>query len=101
MAVKLIQHIELRGENPRNAVIAGTNLKAYLVAQFVLGWGVDAAIEKYRLSAGRIYGAMSFYYDNLPALKQEFDQIPVESNRNGTRDNEKAEAYQREYSQKA
>lgn len=95
MAVKLIQHIELRGQNPRHAVLVGSNLKAYLVAQFVLGWGVEAAMEQYGLNQGMIYAAMSFYYDNLPALQAQFEQDQAETNQNATEDKEKTEPRRR------
>jgi uncharacterized protein (DUF433 family) len=69
MAVNLVQHIELQGDNPTKAVISGTNLKAYLVAQFALGWGVDEAVENYNLDHAHIHAALSFYYDNLAAIE--------------------------------
>ena len=100
MPVNLIQHIELRGENPRQAVLMGTNVKAYLVAQFVLGWSVDAAVEKYGLSKAKIYAAMSFYFDNLPSLIAHLGQGQTEIHENATDDKEKTEPYKRDFVKK-
>jgi uncharacterized protein (DUF433 family) len=77
MTVKLIQHIQLCGYNPRQALIVGTNTKAYLVAQFALGWGIDAAIAQYGLNRATIHAAISFYYDNLLVLEETHAQTEV------------------------
>jgi len=86
MVAELKQHIELRGDDPYHAVIVGTHLKAALVAQFALGWGVDEAAENYDLSLAAIYAALAFYHDNLEGIQhheketeQQFKHLREES----------------------
>lgn len=69
MASYLVQHIELRGDSPTQAVIVGTNLKVHLVAQFALGWTIEEAVENYGLDHATIHAAISFYYDNLDVIR--------------------------------
>lgn len=69
MAVELKQHIELRGDDPLDAVIAGTTrIKAYLVANLAMLDGVEAAIEQYKLTPAEVYSALAFYHDNEAAI---------------------------------
>ena len=70
MAVELKQHVELRGDDPLDAVIAGTTIKAWLVANFAMLNSVEEAVEQYRLSLGEIYSALSFYHDNADAIRE-------------------------------
>ena len=62
------EHIELHGHDPLTATIAGTHLKAYLVANLALNDGPQAASEHYRISLATVYGALAFYYDNEEAI---------------------------------
>jgi uncharacterized protein (DUF433 family) len=75
MVAELKQHVKLSGDDPYYAVIKGTNLKATLVAQFALGWGVDEAVENYNLSPAEIYAALAFYHDNLEGIRQHEKDI--------------------------
>ena len=70
MVAALKQHVELRENDPYDAVIKNTHLKAALVAQFALGWGIDEAVENYSLSPAEIYAALVFYHDNLEGIRQ-------------------------------
>ena len=78
MVAQLKQHIELRGDNPYNAVITDTNLKAALVAQFAIGWGVSEAVENYDLPPAMIYSALAFYHDNLESIQQHNQKLSDE-----------------------
>ena len=69
MVAQIIQHIELRGDNPYDAAISGTNLKAVLVAQFALGWSIEEVVENYNLPLAVIYSALAFYHDNLESIQ--------------------------------
>ena len=73
MIAELKQHISLVSDNPLDAVIAGQNTKAYIIAQFAFADGIDATIEQYSLSKAAIYAAMSFYEDNREAIKQALE----------------------------
>ena len=71
MVVKLRQHIELRGDSPLAAVIAGTPHNAHLVATFAIGYGgVDAAMEQYEISRADVHAALTFYYDHQATIEQ-------------------------------
>ncbi|MDQ7025260.1 MAG: hypothetical protein Q9P01_07795 [Anaerolineae bacterium] len=79
MVAEVKQHIKLRGDDPYDAIIMGTNLKANLVAQFALGWGIDEAVENYDLSSAAIYAALAFYHDNLEGIWQHEKEIEAQS----------------------
>lgn len=64
-------HIEAKGKTLLSARIAGTNLKAVLVAQFIQGWGLEHALEHYGISPADAHAAMVFYYDNETEIKTE------------------------------
>ena len=70
MVLEIREHIELRGNDPLEAAIAGTQYKAYLVANLALIDGPRAAADHYRLDLATVHGAMAFYYDNETAIKQ-------------------------------
>ena len=78
MAVQLKQHIELRGDNPLDAVIVGTRYKAYLVANLAFNDWAEASAEHYRISLGAVYAAMSFYEDSREAIRQALDEAHQE-----------------------
>lgn len=69
MAVELKTHIELHGDNPLKARIAGKPWKAALVAKFILGFGIDHAVEHYGFSYATAHAVMAFYYDNQEAIE--------------------------------
>jgi uncharacterized protein (DUF433 family) len=68
MVLEIREHIELRGDNPLDVVIAGTHHKAYLVANLALKDGPQAAADHYGISLANVHGAMAFYYDNEAAI---------------------------------
>lgn len=74
MAVELKQYVELRGENPLDAVMIGTHLNAWLVANFAIGWSVEEAMEQYDLSRAQIHGALAFFYQNKPAIDKAIEE---------------------------
>ena len=67
MIVAIRDHVKLRGDDPLDATIAGTQHKAYLVANLALNDGPQTAADHYRMELAAIHGAISFYYDNDPA----------------------------------
>lgn len=69
MAVEFKTHIELRGDNPSQARVAGKPWKAALVAKFILGWGIEHAVEHYGFSYATAHAVMAFYYDNQDAIE--------------------------------
>jgi uncharacterized protein (DUF433 family) len=75
MAVEVRSHIELRGDSPLEAVIAGKHYKAYLVANLAFNDGAEASAEHYGLSLADVYAAMSFYYDNKEAIQREKEAL--------------------------
>jgi uncharacterized protein (DUF433 family) len=75
MAVQLKQHIELRGDNPLDAVIDGTNLKAYLVANLAINDGAEASAEHYGLDLATIYAALTFHLDNKDAIAKALEEV--------------------------
>lgn len=69
MAVELKTHIELHGDNPLKARIAGKPWKAALVAKFIIGFGIDHAVEHYGFSYATAHAVMAFYYDNQEVIE--------------------------------
>jgi hypothetical protein len=69
--IELKQHIEIRSDDPLDAVVSGTNANAHLVANLALLDGVAAAIEQYDLSHAQVYAAVSFYYDYQDTIEQQ------------------------------
>ena len=75
MAVQLKQHVELRGDNPLDAVMVGTEKKAYLVASLAINDGAEAAAEEDELSLAEVYTALAFYYENEVAIQQALEVV--------------------------
>jgi uncharacterized protein (DUF433 family) len=90
MAIQLKQHIEIRGDgNPLDVVIAGTRLKAYLVANFALLDGVEAALEQYepfKIEAAQIHAAITFSLDNDAAIQAAIAEMRELGRKLGSRD---------------
>ena len=55
------ERIELRRDNPLDALSAGTHYKAYLVANLALNDGPQAAAEHCRLDLATVRAALAFY----------------------------------------
>ena len=70
MVLEIREHIQLRGDDPLDATVAGTHCKAYLVANLALNDGPQAAAEHYRIPLATVYGALVFYYDNEAAIDE-------------------------------
>ena len=70
MTLEIREHIELRGDNPLDATVAGTHYKAYLVANLALNDGPQAAADHYRIRLATVYGALAFHYDNEAAIDE-------------------------------
>ncbi|MEO1286355.1 MAG: hypothetical protein AAFV93_01200 [Chloroflexota bacterium] len=70
MAVQLKQYVELRGDNPLDAVISGHHYKAYLVANLAFQDGAEASVSHYDLTHAEVYGAMAFYEENKTAIEK-------------------------------
>ncbi len=70
MVLAIRQHIQLRGDNPLDATVAGTHYKAYLVANLALNDGPQAAAEHYRIPLAAVYGALAFHCDNEAAIDE-------------------------------
>ena len=70
MVLAIRQHIQLRGDNPLDATVAGTHYKAYLVANLALNDGPQAAAEHYRIPLASVYGALAFHCDNEAAIDE-------------------------------
>lgn len=64
----------MRGNNPLEAIIAGTHRKAYLVANLALNDGPQAAADHYRLELAAVHGTIAFYYDNKTAVHEAIRQ---------------------------
>ena len=78
MSIELKQHIELRGDDPLEAVIAGTTrIKAHLVANLAILDNVEAAVTQYKLTPAEVYAALTFYYDNEDAIR-EANEVAME-----------------------
>ena len=74
MVLEIRQHIELRGNNPLEAMVAGPHYKAYLVANLALNDGPQASADHYSIPLANVYGAMAFYYENEGAIKDAIRQ---------------------------
>lgn len=70
MALETREHIELRGDNPLDATVAGTHYKVWLVANLALNDGPQAAAEHYRIPLAAVYGALAFHWDNEAAIDE-------------------------------
>lgn len=70
MVLEIREYIELRGNNPLDAVIAGTHHKAYLVANLALKDGPQAAADHYDIGLASVHGAIAFYYDNESSINE-------------------------------
>lgn len=68
--IYLREHIELRGNDPLEAIIAGTHHQAYLVANLALIDGPQASADHYSIPLANVYGAMAFYYENEGAIRE-------------------------------
>jgi len=77
MAVELKEHVELRGDNPLDAVIEGTNVAAYLVALRAIQDSAQIAAEHYQFSLATVHAAIAFYYDNEQAIQQA-DEVELQ-----------------------
>ena len=62
MVLEIREHIQLQGDNPLDAIVAGTHYKAYL------NDGPQAAAEHYRILLATVYGALASYCDNETAI---------------------------------
>jgi hypothetical protein len=74
MAVRIKQHIEVTNDDPLQVTIAGTSLKAYLVAKLALMDGIDAAINQYDLTPAEVHAVLVFYYDNQDAVELRLEE---------------------------
>lgn len=79
--VKAIQYIELRGDNPLRAVVAGTNSNAHLVATAAIVQGIEETAEQYLISIAQVHGALAFYHEN----REEIERIYQEEENDPTR----------------
>ena len=70
MVLAIRQHIQLRGDDPLDATVAGTHYKAYLVANLALNDGPQAAADHYRIPLATVYGALAFHCDNEAAINE-------------------------------
>ena len=90
MAIQVKQHIEVRGDNPLEAVMVGTNKKVYLVALLAIKDGVEAAVDADELPLSAIYAALSFYYDNEEAIEEALVEARAQLQALGARDSSEA-----------
>jgi hypothetical protein len=92
MLAEIKQHIELQGDDPLDAIVDGhPRVKAYLVAQLAMVDGVEAAVEQYKhfnLSAAAVYAALSFYHDNLEAIREADAKVMEALRQMGARDSQ-------------
>jgi hypothetical protein len=90
MAVQLKQYIELRGDNPLDAVIVGTAKKAYLVASLALNDGAEAAADEDEMSVAEVYAALAFYHENEDSIQQALKAVREQIRAAGGRDSREA-----------
>lgn len=64
-----MKYIEMRGDDPLDAVVEGTEANAHLVAGNGLAWGVDHAAEQYHISTEMVLAAIKFYLDNREEIE--------------------------------
>ncbi|MBE0689662.1 MAG: DUF433 domain-containing protein [Anaerolineae bacterium] len=67
-----IQHIEITNGK---AVIAGTHLKAAIVAAMVVRAGatIDETMAQYTLTRAQVHSALAYYYDHQNTIEQAFE----------------------------
>ena len=85
MVLEIREHIELRGDDPLDATIAGTHYKAYLVANLAFNDGPQAAADHYRIPLATVYGALAFYCDNEGAIDEAIRQAREQGEQLGAR----------------
>lgn len=67
--------IDMRGENPLRAVIAGRESNAYVVGLNALAHGVNHTMEHYKLDYDTVLDAVKFYLDNREAIDRLLDEV--------------------------
>ncbi|MEL6524074.1 MAG: hypothetical protein AAFQ07_00055 [Chloroflexota bacterium] len=73
MAIQVRTYVELRGDNPLDAVISGHQHKAYLVAGLAFQDNPGVSARHYNLTHAEVYGAMAFYEENRESIWQAID----------------------------
>jgi hypothetical protein len=81
--IQIVQYVELRGDNPLEAVVAETNANAHLVATAAMAQGVEETAEQYFISIAQVYGALAFYYENQDAIEQARESIKNDPTKKG------------------
>jgi len=72
--MEIREHIELLGDNPLVATVAGTQFKACLVANLAFNDGSLAAAAHYSIPLASAYGALALHYDNEAAIDEAIRQ---------------------------
>ena len=68
MVLEIREDSEIRGNGPLEVAVAGTQHKAYLVANLALKDGPQVAADHYRIPLANVHGAMAFYCNNEAAI---------------------------------
>jgi uncharacterized protein (DUF433 family) len=68
-----VNHIEIVDGR---AVIAGTHIKADLVANLYVNGGasIEEVMDQYNLSQAQVHSALAYYYDNREAIERGFEE---------------------------
>jgi len=78
-----VSHIEIVDGH---AVIAGTKLKAKLVASMHIKGkaSVEEVMEHYDVNRSEVHASLAYYYDNQNAIEQSFEEAKSYVNQYGT-----------------
>lgn len=86
MVLAVQTHVIAPTDNPLDAIIEGTNFKAYLVAGLAFNDGPEASAKHYKLTLGQVHSAIAFYYDNQEAIQQSIEEMRNLGKKWGERD---------------
>ena len=75
MVIQNKQYVEIRSDDPLEAVIDGRHYKAYLVANLAFNQGAEVSAEHYGLTLAEVHGAMAFYYENEKEIEQAIVEV--------------------------
>jgi hypothetical protein len=75
MVLTIQTHVTAPTDDPLDALVEGTDYKAYLVANLAFNDGAEASAKHYGLPVAHVYSAMAFYRDNEDAINKSVEEM--------------------------
>lgn len=69
MAVTFKQYIKIETDNPLEARLSDSGIKAYMVARLAFTNGVEETATHYQISLASVYASMAFYEENRESIE--------------------------------